>query len=58
MATIQKMEQNKNGKRIMDTIQLQLQAGDPADDLIHMLQEEEDRIEAEQDVDDKYILEL
>jgi hypothetical protein len=58
MNTIEKLEKSKAGKRLLDTIQLQLAAGDPADDLIHMLQDEEDRLAAEQDVDDEYILAL
>jgi hypothetical protein len=46
-ATFQRLENSKFGRNILDTIQLQLTAGDPADDLIHMLQAEEDRIQDE-----------
>ena len=41
------MEKSKYGKTILDTIALQIQAGDPADDLIHMLQGLEDKLEDE-----------
>lgn len=47
MEIIQKLESSAVGRDMLDTIQIQLASGDPADDLIHMLQDEEDRLDAE-----------
>jgi len=38
---IQKMEASKFGQTLLDTIQLQLNAGDPVSDLIQMLRDME-----------------
>jgi hypothetical protein len=53
--TLQKIEKSKFGRTLLDTIQLQLQAGDPVEDLIHLLQDMEDKLQEEQGEDDKFI---
>nr|AWX67865.1 trichocyst matrix protein T2-A [Philasterides dicentrarchi]QEE82883.1 trichocyst matrix protein T2-A [Philasterides dicentrarchi] len=54
-SVVRKMENSKYGKTLLDTIALQMEAGDPVQDLIDMLQETEDGLERAQDEDDEFI---
>lgn len=56
--SMKKMETSRYGKTLLDTIQLQLTAGGPVEDLIRMLQQTEDELQAEQDADDAFIAQL
>ena len=47
MDIIHKLESSESGKRMLETIAIQMESGDPADDLVRMLQGEEDRLDAE-----------
>lgn len=53
--TLQQIEKSKFGRTLLDTIQLQLEAGDAVEDLIHLLQDMEDKLQEEQGEDDKFI---
>lgn len=44
MASIEKMQKSQYGKTILDTIALQLEVQDSADDLIMMLRETEQKM--------------
>jgi len=53
--TLRKIEQSKFGRTLLDTIQLQLEAGDPVEDLLNLLKEMENKIQEEQGEDDEFI---
>jgi len=53
--TLKQIEKSKFGRTILDTIQLQLEAGDPVEDIIHLLQDIEDKLQVEQGEDDEFI---
>lgn len=52
---VKRMENSKYGKTLLDTIALQLEAGDPVQDLLNLLQNMEEDLERAQDEDDEFI---
>lgn len=58
MATINKIESSKFGQTLLDTIQLQMNSGDPVTDLIQMLRDMEANLQNEQREDDDFIFGL
>jgi flagellar motility protein MotE (MotC chaperone) len=55
LETLRRMEKTEFGQTILDTIQLQLSAEGPVEDLVKMLQNIEADLQKEQDEDNKFI---